>query len=192
VSAGNLMKISYVALMLLAGLITPVTTNAGTSDGGCCAEFDQRVAELDAAVSRAETHEVEVHIYGKINSIYEVDFILFSEREINNSKTAIKTASERAYSVALGIGKYIYKDKYTDSIDNSLGLQQYFFWVEDDRPGRRLTLCGYHEFFPPVKLELILNGSPTFSIRASQEKTIPTKVGENNAGGCRQVRNKSG
>jgi predicted porin len=62
-------KTSYLALVAAAGLFGATVAPATAADlgGGCCADLEERVAELEATTARKGNRVVSLQIYGQVN-----------------------------------------------------------------------------------------------------------------------------
>ena len=56
---------------LSGGLLAPTALRAADLGGDCCADLEQRVAELEATAARKGNKKVSVQVYGKINRMVE-------------------------------------------------------------------------------------------------------------------------
>ena len=67
---GGIMKTSRFALAAAAGLLLGAAmTPASAADlgGGCCADLEERVAELEATTARKGNRVVSLQVYGHVN-----------------------------------------------------------------------------------------------------------------------------
>jgi predicted porin len=62
-------KATYLALAAASGLLIGATAPASAADlgGGCCADLEERVAELEATTARKGNRVVSLQIYGQVN-----------------------------------------------------------------------------------------------------------------------------
>ena len=65
---GGLMKsTSSLALTLAAGLALSMSANAADLGGNCCADLEERVAELEATTARKGNRKVSLTLSGQVN-----------------------------------------------------------------------------------------------------------------------------
>jgi hypothetical protein len=163
------MKTSRIALAAAAGLLLGAAlTPAKAADlgGGCCADLEERVAELEATTARKGNRVVSLQLYGQVNKAlliwddgvnsdaYIVDNTLASSRFGLAGKAAIKPGLTAGYNIEFEIN-----DARADRVSNlnkggddsdvaalfygndpeaegPLRLRQNNFYIEDERLGR--------------------------------------------------------
>ena len=64
--AGRRATISAVAIALLS-VASPASTRAADLGGNCCADLEERVAELEATTARKGNRKVSLTVYGQVN-----------------------------------------------------------------------------------------------------------------------------
>jgi predicted porin len=67
---GHMSKASYLALVAASGLILGTAISpakAADLGGGCCADLEERVAELEATTARKGNRVVSLQVYGQVN-----------------------------------------------------------------------------------------------------------------------------
>lgn len=163
------MKISRIGLavgagMLLGAAVTPV--KAADLGGGCCADLEERVAELEATTARKGNRVVSLQVYGQVNKAlliwddgidsdaFVVDNTLASSRFGLAGKAAIKPGLTAGYNIEFEINDSR-ADRVTQFKDGDEGntpagfypgqdtdaegtlrLRQNNFFIEDEKLGR--------------------------------------------------------
>lgn len=152
------MKTSRYALAAAAGLLLSVAmTPAKAADlgGGCCADLEERVAELEATTARKGNRVVSLQIYGQVNKAlllwddgidsdaYIVDNQLASSRVGLKGKAQISAGVSAGYNIELEIADAqsaaVNNSKNGDDnalSDSALILRQNNFWIENEKLGR--------------------------------------------------------
>lgn len=136
-------------LMLCAGMTPAKAADLG---GGCCADLEERVAELEATTARKGNRVVSLQVYGQVNKglliwddgvdsdAYVVDNTLASSRFGFIGKAQIKPGWTAGYNMEFELG-----DSRSDEVsqgaggdegDDGLRLRQNFWYIESDRLGR--------------------------------------------------------
>lgn len=62
------MKSSFVAAALVAGLAISAPASAADLGGNCCADLEERIAELEATAARKGNRKVSLTVYGQVNA----------------------------------------------------------------------------------------------------------------------------
>jgi predicted porin len=92
-------KTSRFALVAAAGLMFGATiapANAADLGGGCCADLEERVAELEATTARKGNRVVSLQIYGQVNKALmffdngEVDDVYVVDNDASSSRFGFK------------------------------------------------------------------------------------------------------
>ncbi len=129
---GGFMKMtSRFALVVAAGaLLGAAVTSAKAADlgGGCCADLEERVAELEATTARKGNRVVSLQVYGQVNKAlliwddgedsdaYIVDNDYSGTRVGFTGKAALKPGWTAGFLVELDI-----QDSASDKVDNGNG-----------------------------------------------------------------------
>jgi predicted porin len=151
------MTTSRIALAAAAGLLLGAAmTPAKAADlgGGCCADLEERVAELEATTARKGNRVVSLQVYGQVNKAlliwddgidsdaFVVDNTLASSRVGLIGKAAISPGMTAGYNIELEI-----MDARADEVNNwegksgdegsdGLKLRQNYWYIESDKLGR--------------------------------------------------------
>lgn len=137
-------------LLLCAGMTPAKAADLG---GGCCADLEERVAELEATTARKGNRVVSLQIYGQVNKglmiwddgidsdAFIVDNTLASSRIGFIGKAQIKPGWTAGYNIEYEIADAradeVYNGKQGDDPDQgTLRLRQNFWYIESDRLGR--------------------------------------------------------
>ncbi len=153
---GGIMKTSRFALAAAAGLLlgaamTPA--NAADLGGGCCADLEERVAELEATTARKGNRVVSLQVYGHVNKallIWDdgVDSDAFvADNDFSQSrfgfkgKAKIKPGWTAGYHMEFGVvdngSNAVYNGKGGDEGDGEwLKVRHNYFYIDSDRLGR--------------------------------------------------------
>lgn len=152
--------ISRYALIAAAGLLLcGTTTSAKAADlgGGCCADLEERVAELEATTARKGNRVVSLQVYGQVNKAlliwddgidsdaFVVDNTRASSRLGFIGKADIKPGLTAGYNMEMEI-----VDSRADEVNNGtfgdyarlgirddgLALRQNYWFIESDKLGR--------------------------------------------------------
>ena len=62
-SAGRLSLLTAAGLLMMGG----ATAQAADLGGNCCADLEERIAELEATTARKGNRKVELTVYGQVN-----------------------------------------------------------------------------------------------------------------------------
>jgi hypothetical protein len=156
---GGFMKTSRFALAAAAGLLLGAAmTPAKAADlgGGCCADLEERVAELEATTARKGNRVVSLQVYGQVNKgllvwddgvdsdAFIVDGAYSSSRFGFIGKAKIKPGWTAGYNMEFEV-----VDSRSDQITNlnkagddpegtasTLSMRQNYLYVESERLGR--------------------------------------------------------
>ena len=93
------------AATALLGTFAPATAEAADLGGDCCADLEERVAELEATTVRKGNKKVKVELYGRVNRVINFwnDGAESNVYSLNNSYNTTASASgERARSATTG------------------------------------------------------------------------------------------
>jgi predicted porin len=140
--------------MLLWGAMTPA--KAADLGAGCCADLEERVAELEATTARKGNRTVSLQVYGQVNKAlliwddgidsdaYVVDNTRASSRFGLIGKANIKPGWTAGYNMELElndaradeVNNGQFGDSYTKGFREGLTIRQNYWFVESDRFGR--------------------------------------------------------
>jgi predicted porin len=174
------MKTSRFALAAAAGLLLSVAmTPAKAADlgGGCCADLEERVAELEATTARKGNRVVSLQIYGQVNKAlliwddgvdsdaYVVDGSASSSRIGLKGKAQISAGWTAGYNIEFEIGDaqshLVNNSKNGDDNGAGLTLRQNNFFIENVNLGR-LTV-GHQSVTAEGAYEVVVANSGTSS-----------------------------
>jgi hypothetical protein len=155
---GGFMKTSRFALAASAGLLlgaamTPA--NAADLGGGCCADLEERVAELEATTARKGNRVVSLQVYGQVNKglliwddgvqsdAFIVDNSNSSSRFGLIGKAKIKPGWTAGYNMEFEVvdaaSNSITQGKDGDdptTVEGTLSMRQNYLYVESETLGR--------------------------------------------------------
>jgi hypothetical protein len=205
------MKTSRFALAAAAGLLLSVAmTPAKAADlgGGCCADLEERVAELEATTARKGNRVVSLQIYGQVNKAlliwddgvdsdaYIVDNQLASSRVGLKGKAQISQGVSAGYNIELEIAdaqsaavnnvSNRVKDKQGDdynltgSTSDTLILRQNNFWIENEKLGR-LTV-GHQSVASAGAFDVVVSNSGQTSAQVIGNSFAVREGGASNGG----------
>lgn len=140
--------------MLLGAAMTPA--KAADLGGGCCADLEERVAELEATTARKGNRVVSLQVYGQVNKglliwddgidsdAYVVDNQVSTSRFGFKGKASIQPGWTAGYNIEFELNdnrsdEVTNLDKAGDDVAtdaNALRLRQNHFYVESDKLGR--------------------------------------------------------
>lgn len=157
---GGIMKTtSRLALVAAAGLLIGAVSPATAADlkgGGCCADLEERVAELEATTARKGNRVVSLQIYGQVNKalmIWDdgVDSDAFVvDNETSGSRIGLtgKATLKPGWSAGF-LMEFDYQDSSSDQVlnvrggddggdgdDNQIIIRHNNLWIESERLGR--------------------------------------------------------
>jgi predicted porin len=146
---------SRIALVAAAGLMFGAAmTPAKAADlgGGCCADLEERVAELEATTARKGNRVVSLQIYGQVNKAlmiwddgidsdaYVVDNTLASSRFGFAGSAKISSTLSAGYNMEFELidsrADMVYNDVGGDDMEGGLNLRQNFWYLEHATLGR--------------------------------------------------------
>ncbi len=151
---GGFMTTSRIALAAAAGLLIGATfTPAKAADlgGGCCADLEERVAELEATTARKGNRVVSLQVYGQINKAlliwddgvdsdaFVVDHDVAGSRFGFKGKARIKPGWTAGYNMEFGVddnGSNDVTQADDDNTEDAFNIRQNYFYIESDRLGR--------------------------------------------------------
>ncbi len=174
---GGIMKTSRFALAAAAGLLlgaamTPV--KAADLGGGCCADLEERVAELEATTARKGNRVVSLQVYGQINKAlliwddgvdsdaYVVDHEKSGSRFGFKGKAKIKPGWTAGYQMEIGIqdngsNKVEQGQGGDEGIGEGLYLRHNYFYIDSDKLGR--ISVGHQSTAADGAVEVVLGNS---------------------------------
>jgi predicted porin len=161
---GGIMKTtSRLALVAAAGLLIGAVSPATAADlkgGGCCADLEERVAELEATTARKGNRVVSLQVYGQVNKallIFDdgVDsdaFIVDNDASGSRFGLTGKATIKPGWSAGF-LMEFDVQDSATDKInqlndegrttgggtiagDNEIVIRHNNLWIESERLGR--------------------------------------------------------
>jgi predicted porin len=147
-------KTSYLALVAAAGLFGATIAPATAADlgGGCCADLEERVAELEATTARKGNRVVSLQVYGQVNKA----LMYFDNGDdsdtfvVDNDSSSSRVGFKGSAKIGAGwsAGYNMEFDLQADSnsnrveVDNDEGsgqelrIRQNYVYVESDKLGR--------------------------------------------------------
>jgi hypothetical protein len=154
-------SISLVAISAAAGLAVAATgAQAADLGGNCCADLEERVAELEATVARKGNRKVSLRIYGQVSesivwwndgaekNVYVVENYLNKNRLGFDGNAKINTDWSAGYQIELGIRAYRSSNASQLALGASNGvsipayntqsvaLRQANWWIQSNAWGR--------------------------------------------------------
>jgi len=155
---GGIMKTtSRLALVAAAGLLIGAVSPATAADlkgGGCCADLEERVAELEATTARKGNRVVSLQVYGQVNKallIWDdgVDSDAFIvDNQASGSRIGLtgKATIKPGWSAGF-LMEFDYQDSGSDKVfnigedrdegdDNEILIRHNNLWIESERLGR--------------------------------------------------------
>jgi predicted porin len=152
---------SRLALLAAAGLLLGAVTPATAADlkgGGCCADLEERVAELEATTARKGNRVVSLQVYGQVNKallIWDdgVDsdaFIVDNEGSGSRIGLTGKATIKPGWSAGF-LMEFDYQDSSSDRVvnirggddgregrtdDSEIVIRHNNLWIESERLGR--------------------------------------------------------
>jgi predicted porin len=147
-------KTSYLALVAAAGLFGATIAPATAADlgGGCCADLEERVAELEATTARKGNRVVSLQVYGQVNKAlmyfdngddsdtYVVDNDSSTSRLGFKGSAKIKPGWSAGYNMEFDLQADSNSNRVTVDDDEGGGLElrirQNYVYVESEQLGR--------------------------------------------------------
>jgi predicted porin len=148
-------KTSRFALVAAAGLMFGATiapANAADLGGGCCADLEERVAELEATTARKGNRVVSLQVYGQVNKALlffdsEIDSDVFVVDNDNSSsrlgfqgKASIKPGVSAGYNMEFDLQNDSNSNRVSEENDEGSGLELRIrkneLYVESETLGR--------------------------------------------------------
>jgi len=146
---------SRLALVAAAGLLLGTySAKAADLGGGCCADLEERVAELEATTARKGNRVVSLQVYGQVNrailiwddgvddDIYSVDGSESGSRFGFIGSASIKPGWTAGYKIEVNAraSEQNHVDQNGDTgADTNFSLAHSYLWIESEQLGR-LTL----------------------------------------------------
>jgi hypothetical protein len=147
---------SRLALIAAAGLLIGAVSPANAADlkvgsGGCCADLEERVAELEATTARKGNRVVSLQVYGQVNKallIFDdgVDSdALVVDNEASGSRIGFTgTATIKPGWIAGYKMEFDFQDSSTDQVTqfddegdpNEIKIRHNYLFIESERYGR--------------------------------------------------------
>jgi predicted porin len=180
---GGIMKTSRFALAAAAGLLlgaamTSAPAKAADLGGGCCADLEERVAELEATTARKGNRVVSLQVYGQINKalmiwdngtdsdVFVVDGEQSGSRFGFVGKAKIKPGWTAGYNMEFDVvdnGSNHVTATNDEGVDGEPGvdgtptLRQNYFYVESETLGR--ISVGHQSTAADGATEVVLGNS---------------------------------
>ena len=146
---GGLFKsASRVALVAAAGIIAGgVAAQAADLGGNCCADLEERVAELEATTARKGNRKVSLTVYGQVNKeiLWHDDEYGYREGKVTvrdndaamsrfgfRGEAKIRPDLTAGYHIEIGV----LEDAGTSSADGSLLIRHNYLYLDSTRLGR--------------------------------------------------------
>lgn len=145
---------SRLALLTMAGLLfsgQTMTANAADLGGGCCADLEERVAELEATTARKGNRVVSLQVYGQVNKALlffddGVDSDVFVvDPDSSGSRFGLKGAAKIQPGLSVGYNIELdvqdsATDKVTQSndegVENEILIRHNYVYIESETFGR--------------------------------------------------------
>ncbi|MBU2583191.1 MAG: porin [Alphaproteobacteria bacterium] len=167
-------RISLVAMMAVAGLFS---TNAMAADlgGDCCADLEERVAELEATTARKGNRKVSLTIYGQVTT-----GVMFWDAEGNG----IDESNTYVVDPQTSGTRFGFKGKASINSEWSAGYQIELQWQTADAnkttPGNSLTVDSDESLDAPEfrQAHWYIQSSRLGKIRVGQADTANSGIAE--------------
>ena len=139
------------ASILLGAAISPANAANTKIDGGCCADLEARVAELEATTARKGTRVVSLQVSGQVNKallIFDDGFdndAFIVDNDQSGSRIGIKGSGNIRPGWTAGFNvEFDFQDSATNKVSqlddegdaNEIKIRQNFIFVESERFGR--------------------------------------------------------
>lgn len=99
-------------------LFSTTTANAADLGGNCCADLEERVAELEATTAKAGNRKMSVKVYGRVSqAIVNTDFLDYNDWSVGENSSAPSF-------LGLG-GKYRVSKNWSAKYDLQIGIGGY-------------------------------------------------------------------
>jgi predicted porin len=146
---------SHFALVAAAGLLLGVTVapaNAADLKGGnCCADLEERVAELEATTARKGNRVVSLQVYGQVNKALLIfddgvdnDAFIVDNDQSGSRIGLTGKASFKPGWIAGYTMEFDFQDAASDKVSqlddegnaNEIAIRHNYLWIESERLGR--------------------------------------------------------
>ena len=150
---GGLFKsASRVAIVASAGILAgSLSAQAADLGGNCCADLEERVAELEATTARKGNRKVTLTVYGQVNKAVmwhdsdEVDAYRSEKLTVYDNQAAtsrfgfrgsakIRPDLEVGYQIEVGVNEN--KNTSTNNANSAFNIRHNFVYFDDTRLGR--------------------------------------------------------
>ncbi len=149
---GGLMKTtSRCALATAAVGLMASGAMAADLGGNCCADLEERVAELEATTARKGNRKVSLTVYGQVNKAVmwhdseEIDAYRSEELSVYDNQAAttrfgfrgsakIRPDLEVGYNIEVGLNEN--KNTSSNNANSALNIRHSYFYMDDTRLGR--------------------------------------------------------
>lgn len=136
----RIVAILVTAALLFLWLMQPQTASAADLGGGCCADLEERIAELESTAARKGNRKVSVRVYGQVNKAImhvsgdgDADTAVI---ENSNAETFIGVAGEArispsvraGYVIEIGLGEH--RELLSPDDANGIYVKRSFAYVE--------------------------------------------------------------
>ncbi len=175
---GSMKMTSRFALVAAAGLLVGATVapaKAADLGGGCCADLEERVAELEATVARKGNRVVSLQVYGQVNKAlliwddgiendaYVVDNDYSGSRVGFKGSATMKPGWTAGFNIEIDI-----QDSATNQVDqgfvngdegndNEIAIRHNYLYIESEQLGR--LSIGQQSTATDGVNEIVLGGS---------------------------------
>ncbi len=146
---GGLMKTTSRFAVAAAASMLATSAMAADLGGNCCADLEERVAELEATAARKGNRKVSLTVYGQVNKqllwhdsgefdAYRSDKLTVRDNDAAMSRfgfrgeAKIRPDLKAGYQIEIGV----LEDKGTGSSKDSLLVRHNFLYLDSDRLGR--------------------------------------------------------
>lgn len=147
----SLMAIAALSCMMAATVFVAKPAKAADLGGDCCADLEERVAELEATTVRKGNKKVKVQLYGRVNrlvnfwdngqeaNVYVLNNSYSSTRFGMNGKAKISDNWSSGFQIEIedegNLSKFV--DQFNDNPDNgSLNVRKSAIYIESERLGK--------------------------------------------------------
>lgn len=138
--------VAAVVAFLVFSYVSPSQANAADLGGNCCADLEERIAELEATAARKGNRKVSLRVYGQVNAaLLRVDSGEYEDTRISQgagdiNSTYIGFAGQGTISADLTAGYVLEIDSQQYSLlgaleSNDLATRQSYWWIKSESMG---------------------------------------------------------